>query len=552
MSRGAVGGTFGMVGAQSAPSLTPFTVSGRDIIDPDGQVFYPVGANAGLKIESWRYVFEHHDNLGTITSYEHDPITFPNHIAEAFDWNWNIIRVNTIIYNEDPASPNYQDPALLADLLEHGINELLDAGLVVMVTSHDFTGTPGNQVILGGVRDQALKEFLSAAIAKWKDNPYFWINPYNEPYDDEDPTSIANWITLHTEMVEFLRDEGYTGPIVCDLPRWAQGIKSLGEGSLDSFAAIDPNIIFSWHNYGVADGTSLPSNTIYRHEYLAQQAYSKGYCMMVGEFGVANPPESGDGPTEYNAVGATWVLNRARDLKIGAIWWHAYHDEYQLLSNGRPYWESTDGTGLTEYGDLFWKFCHNQIVQPSSDSPIYISGRGADWSGSPRVVNMPLNTLATDTVIALVKHNPGEPTPPGWTQIHTSSSGNKNLYIWTRTGLTESDTITFTSGSTYTLATVRNVGSISINQSYAENGASGNNIGWAGTGILSDNTLLLAIPWSEWRTAQSADTMTSATFNVPGVSLFYNEYDAGSTGPVVFTLNTSGLSVPVVELHVSA
>lgn len=322
------------------------------IVDPTGEPFLPVGVNCPIKIAEYSYIHEHGQNLGSINSVWQNPTRFPSHVAEAQAWGFNTIRVSLILNNRDPNGPTPNSAVQMLDAIRHGLNELLAGGFVILLGAWDRLGSSPSTVIPGSAADDDCRAFWRSLIVEYGDNPRVWINPYNEPYNDEIPQALTNWLGLHRSYVEFLRAEGYTGPIACDLPRYGQSINVLASGALDQFASEDDNLIFGWHAYGYADPAA--EQTAAKHTQYATQARARGHCVLIGEYGVHNPPSTA-GWARWETLAADWVNANAADLGMGFLYWHALsHGPHHIRLDGRPFWHSTDGSGLTTSGRGFW------------------------------------------------------------------------------------------------------------------------------------------------------------------------------------------------------
>lgn len=369
-----------------------FQVSGTKIIDPNGNVFYPFGVNTGVKYTAYPYPYEFpsvDDEQGTISSYEADPVTYPSHVEAARAWGFNTLRVNVIVWNDDPGGPTPGgDPAGTCDLIKHGVDELLDAGFVVILDCHEGIAT---QPTVGSDYDNRCRTFITRALSYWGDRANFWINPFNEPYDDEDATSITNMLTLYESWITFLRSAGYANPIVFDLPRYAQAINKVADGTFDEFMRLDDNLILSWHNYGFPDGDPDTDQTTM--EALAAQAHARGHCIMLGEFGFRHDGASDipvEGAYDANVAATEWATidGRAAFYDMGVTAWHAGHDDHNFTDpdgsgNLAPFFSSpNDGTGLNAYGDMMWST--GQTLDVAAIDGIYdeieITGEGGAWT----------------------------------------------------------------------------------------------------------------------------------------------------------------------------
>lgn len=332
-----------------------YQVVGTQIEDPTGATFYPFGVNTAVKHTSYNYVFEWPPwNTDTISSYS----TFGHHIGAAKDWGFNFLRVNAVPWNADGGGPTPGgDPSLVFDLMQPGIDQLITAGFVVMPASH--TPVPGSNPTWGDTDDLRVREFWTQALTYYADEPNFWINPFNEPFNLEGSSGAATAITLYTNWIGFLRDLGYKQPIVFDITRQGQGIDDVARGYWDDFMALDDNMLLSWHGYGVATGSSgftIGSDTYSAYSVtkadnasLAAHANARGIPMIIGEFGKTIDGTTATGTVAGQENVVDWALNDggAEALDMGMVAWHAGHDAYSLM---------VASTGYTQYGWPFWNY----------------------------------------------------------------------------------------------------------------------------------------------------------------------------------------------------
>ena len=121
---GTIAGCSAPGGGTAVGPTGHFYIVGRDIVDPDGHRFYPIGANVSVRQGRYENGYTFNWN-GTATG----------HAAEAQAWGWNIVRANLICV--PPPSPTVGE-------LNAGIDALIDEytarKIVVMVECHDVTG----------------------------------------------------------------------------------------------------------------------------------------------------------------------------------------------------------------------------------------------------------------------------------------------------------------------------------------------------------------------------------------------------------------------------
>lgn len=192
--------------------------------------------------------------------------------------------------------------------------------------------------------------------------------------------------------------------------------------------------------------------------------------------------------------------------------------------------------------------------------PMYVGSAGVGWTTTaPTVMEVPDGTLATDTVLLAFKGDVDAPALTGldgWDLLITDVEP-PNIYVsvWTRTGLTDADSVEiggYTNREGATIASFRGVESIRVNgPTYSATGVEASTSEWPGTVVVADETLLVTIPWTTWRTPVDATGMTAANYNLPGLAMFYADADAGAFGPVVFTLNAESFTLGVIDLQLT-
>ncbi len=325
-----------------AAATGKFYIVGKDIIDPNGNIFYPIGANVAIKFTPYNYVFE--GNNGGVNGRVNDVKV----------WKWNTIRA-TLICDNDSGEPSFD---ALVNGIDPTIKEFTNAKIVVMLECADSTGKDPK---VGDAKDLRIRKFWDEMVKRYKDNPYVWFNVYNEPYESAD---TENWRILHEFYVSRIRAQGAENIIVADIPQYAQGINLLATGSFADNLAKSCNVLFGWHAYGAIGGAG---GDFAAHEKAIQQVQAKNYPLIVGELGVASPANWGNaGPWEWNILGFEAMRVLGPKYGIGLMWWHATGDSgsfslYALKNDRSGFWTANNGGNLTPYGQKFWNV--SQSVQ---------------------------------------------------------------------------------------------------------------------------------------------------------------------------------------------
>lgn len=326
-----------------------FTIVGRDIVDPDGNIFYPIGANVAARVGNFEngYVFNWN---GTAT----------DHSQDVLNWGWNTVRINDIC--NPPADPGVN---ATNDGIDKFIDEYTAKKIVVMVDCHDVTGANPTSTSTSMTPLYAMLERLAH---KYKDNPYVWFNIPNEPLSSD---SSSAWLELHKSIYSRLRAIAPYNIMVADIPVYGQEISTLLDGSILPLGQGKCNVLYSWHTYGaVSDYYSNFDELKSRAAHKAALEYFKAnnIPVVIGEFGDPLTLSEGTaGPARWNRIGANAVLDYAPENGVGLLWWHATGDSgnfltYSLMADRHqaPWSAALTGEGLSATGQKFWQISHNK------------------------------------------------------------------------------------------------------------------------------------------------------------------------------------------------
>ncbi len=325
----------------------PFYVIGSDIVDPNGQVHVPVGANVAISVVDFPYVFE--GGNGGVAG----------RIDEIKAWGWNTVRANLVCDDVDGVG---QDDVIggIADTIE----ELTAAELVVIITCHDGGGT---NVTINDETEERLREFWDIIVENYRDNPYVWFNFFNEPWELSDEDALAQWHQLHEFYVNRYRNQGVENVVVVDIPAFAQAIDLLADDPFADDLIDQCNVVFGWHAWGDLGGEQATTDG-YRVKALAARA--KGMAIVITEAGVPDPLEAGTaGFPAWNVSGFDAALDLASTEDFGLLWWHGTGDTddelfYPLTADATGFWTAADGSNLSEAGQRFWDF--SQTARPAT------------------------------------------------------------------------------------------------------------------------------------------------------------------------------------------
>ncbi|MEZ5320875.1 MAG: cellulase family glycosylhydrolase [Microthrixaceae bacterium] len=341
-----------------------FEIVGRRIYDPDGRRFYPIGANVAVRQGRYEHGYTFNWN-GTATGRS----------ADVAAWGWNTVRANLVCL--PPGDPSTAD-------LDAGIDDLIDEytarRIVVMVECHDLTGRNPR---LDDSSTQRVLGFWDRLATRWRNNPYVWFNPFNEPVSHGGAAANDAWLALQRGALTRIRAIAPDNVFVADLPRYGQGVEALtGADSVTRLGAGRHNVLYSWHAYGAVgvggafgryEDNANEAASRADHEAVLRYAYDHDIPLVIGEFG--DPLTLGEGsagPPIWNRIGARAVMDLAPRYEVGLLWWHATGDSnnsltYSLMADRHraPWSAAGDGNGLSDGGRRFWNVSKNPpALQP--------------------------------------------------------------------------------------------------------------------------------------------------------------------------------------------
>lgn len=349
---GAVGQAVRFTATGGPVASGKFYVVDNQIIDPDGSIFLPMGANVGMRQAPY---LEH--------SYLFNYFGTANDQSEAVKaWGWNTIRPNI---NCAPTS----NPSVAETLegLDQLVNEYTAKKLVVMVTCRVTVGT---NYAYSSSQIQASLPLIKTIAQRYKDNPYVWMNTFNEPIVDQ-----SAWTSLNQSLYNDVRALAPDMMFVADLAGLGNQIETLGDGNLATdFGSGKCNVLYDWHAYGFINGYGSDAT----HQQYINKVLSKKIPLVVGEFGdplkdngsplTANDPTVPGvaGNPDQNRIGANAVISYGPPAGYGLIWWIATGDSnqgivYSLTKDKTSPWTVTQAnaaTKLSPTGKRFWDVSH--------------------------------------------------------------------------------------------------------------------------------------------------------------------------------------------------
>lgn len=432
-----------------------FKIEGSTIIDPDGKVFIPVGAN----VQGMKWV------------WPGDVVPQASLIADA--WKFNIVRVNCRIWDGYWNGQNVSANATYQTI--ESMQAIVDAftplKVVVMFEFHDRTGSYYENNDL-----EELKEYWRQICTRWGNNPYVWFNIMNEPGGSNN--TVQQWVKMHQEVIRVIRDEKKSDNIiVVDAHYWGQDIGSWspalvtenksailsGGKELLSFGGSNyANIMFSVHIYDQWNYGS-PSQIEYKLHDFFTRVKEKGLALMIGEFGTNSNAGDLYYPEAFKAA-----VKVAAAHGIGTIWWHWYGGDNLKLTtsgngNGGLINNTVNPTNLTWPGKIFWDHSHHQgnrvpfvsLFQPASSqiitegTDLKLAAVAADYDDGVKEVRFYVNNELVQTrtsqpyeaslsnieagryrLKAVVQDNKGLESETATISINVSKTDNKGILLY--------------------------------------------------------------------------------------------------------------------------
>ncbi|RTK95343.1 hypothetical protein EKI60_00085 [Candidatus Saccharibacteria bacterium] len=331
-----------------APATGKFYVVGKHIVDPDGNIFLPMGANVGMRQAPYlenNYLFNY---FGTANDKS----------EQVRAWGWNTIRPN--INCAPSGSPSAAETLAGLDQL---VAEYTAKKLVVMITCRVTVGT---DYAYSSSTVQASLPMIKTIAQKYKNNPYVWMNTFNEPIVNQ-----PAWTSLNQSLYNDVRALAPDMIFVADLAGLGNQIETIADGNLaTTFGAGKCNVIYDWHAYGFINGYGTDAT----HQQYINRVASKNIALVVGEFGdpikddgsplrATDPTVPGvAGNPDQNRIGANAVMSYGPAAGYGLIWWIATGDSnqgivYSLTKDKSSPWTVTTGNAATKLapaGKRFW------------------------------------------------------------------------------------------------------------------------------------------------------------------------------------------------------
>lgn len=326
------------------PQSTPtgkFVIVGKTIVDPEGNIFLPMGANIAVRQAP---------NLENGYAFNWRG-TANGHSADVQAWGWNTIRLNVICIGASDGPTQAQT----LNGIDEVVREYTAKKMVVVIDCHHGDVTGKSPSFSSSIVQQTMS-FYDNLTTKYKSNPYVWFNPLNEPFGTKD---AAGWTALQAGVYNRIRTNAPNNVVIADLPDWGNQIDALVDGNLGSFSSGKCNVLYGWRGYGFINGYATDESMKTYIEKLA----AKNIPMIVGEFGDPLTLNEGTaGPPIQNRIGAYAVMKYGPQNGYGLLWWHATGDSgnwltYSLTKDRTAPWVK-DSSNLSDGGRTFWDVSH--------------------------------------------------------------------------------------------------------------------------------------------------------------------------------------------------
>lgn len=326
-----------VAGCTSPPAPARFEAVDGVIRGLDGEVFTPIGSN-----------------IGTVKSFDWKGDA-RKHAADALAWGWSAVRLNILVAPAPSWSyvATFGEDSLL-ELVSTIVAEYTAAGIVVIIDAHD---NPKGKGYDQAAIEASMASWWTSAATAFRDNPRVWCGLINEPNYIN-----TEWLRLMDSLATAVRDTGNRNPILVGAPCWGQDVGYSKPQFTDAKFSYEPdmapalsrrygNVILEQHNWGAYGMYSTAERL---SEYVARLR-DAGLTPLIGEFGYTVDGTSTAGTFKANYDGAQAVFEVARDLRLGALWWHATHgDKYSLKANGAAFWDGGADQGLSDGGRKLW------------------------------------------------------------------------------------------------------------------------------------------------------------------------------------------------------
>lgn len=259
-----------------APAFAGWSLSGSQILDPNGNPFVYRGINHA---HAW-YADRTPQALRDIAATGANAVRIV--LANGTQWSRTSGSEVTSIINQCKANK-----------------------LVCVLEVHDSTGYGENSAAthISRATEYWLSSDIKAAITGQED--YVIVNIANEPFGNN--TSASTYTNDTITAIRALRNGGLTHQLMVDAANWGQDWSNSMRDNAPAMLAADTlkNTIFSVHMYEVYDTASKVQS------YLSS-FQNRGLAIVVGEFGAEHGGKN---------VAEEAILQYAQDMRIGYLGW---------------------------------------------------------------------------------------------------------------------------------------------------------------------------------------------------------------------------------------
>ncbi len=316
-----------------------FYIVGKDIVDPDGNLFRPVGANMS-GIFFWT-----------------SPVETAQKAADAKRWGWNTIRLNGRV-SEMGGSNYYGRASTWADY-DAIVNAYTAQKIVSMIANHDATGTDPAGT------EQATTAYFVAAANRYKDNPYVWFDIYNEPYSQTNSTQQTNFVAISKRILAAIRATGSENIVMPGAIDNGNDYTNWNAKMGGQIANGQCNVLFDIHPYFAFESSAEADKYV-------SDVQSAGLALIFAEWGIPHPPGAlvvqGVPSLTYELTlnSATYAENNFKSKNVGILIWHGTNgmasESLRVTTSGLGHFDTVDNwtnpTNLTLAGQKLWAMAH--------------------------------------------------------------------------------------------------------------------------------------------------------------------------------------------------
>ena len=400
---GVVGSFF--ISLQSASAATGLHISGRNIVEANGQTFVMRGIN-----------HEH-------TWFTNQTSSFANIKATGA----NTVRV--VLSGGRWTANSASDVANVVSLCKAN-------RLICVLEDHDTTGYGEDSAAY--TLDQAVDYWIGLKDVLAGQENYIVINIGNEPIGNTNP---GQWTAATAAAVQRMRSNGFQHLLMVDAPNWGQDwqytMRDTAQTVLDADA--QHNTVLSIHMYDVFNTASAVT------AYLDAIA-AKGWPLVIGEFGWQQSSSNVDDAA---------VMAQAQSRGLGYIGW-------SWAGNNDPYLDMTvnfDPAQLSTWGQRIVNGT-NGIKATSKEATIFGGTSNPTATTTPPVTTPPATTTPPPSgnqgcsvaysitgqwsggFQADVKVTAGSTAINSWTATWTFADGQKISQSWNATIISSGSTVT--------------------------------------------------------------------------------------------------------------